>query len=104
MGAQARRLEGPSLTRAAPHSPPASPMRTCIGCRKREARQDLVRVVLDGHHVVVDQRGTAPGRGAWLHPSAECLAVAQQRKAFSRALKEPLADASALDPAVLVLR
>ena len=104
MGAQERRLDGPSLTRSAPHIAPPGPIRTCVGCRKREARQDLVRVVLDGNHVVVDHTGTAPGRGAWLHPGAECLAVAIQRKALGRALKMPHADASALEPAVLVLR
>ena len=27
-----------------------------------------------------------PGRGAWLHPSPECLELAVRRKAFGRAL------------------
>jgi predicted RNA-binding protein YlxR (DUF448 family) len=49
-----------------------------------------------------------PGRGAWLHPDASCLAAAVRRRAFTRALRAPVrtgaADAVArelgLDPGV----
>jgi predicted RNA-binding protein YlxR (DUF448 family) len=35
---------------------------------------------------------TAPGRGAWLHRASEpCLAEAGRTKAFSRALRTPIA-------------
>jgi hypothetical protein len=37
--------------------------------------------------VVVDPRLRLPGRGAWLHPTPECLDLAVQRKAFGRALR-----------------
>jgi predicted RNA-binding protein YlxR (DUF448 family) len=37
--------------------------------------------------VVVDPGGSAPGRGAHLHPTPECLALAVRRKAFARALR-----------------
>ena len=37
--------------------------------------------------VVPDPRGTAPGRGAHLHPTAECFALAESRRAFARALR-----------------
>jgi predicted RNA-binding protein YlxR (DUF448 family) len=36
-----------------------------------------------------DPRGTAPGRGAHLHPTAECLDLAERRRAFLRALRLP---------------
>ncbi len=39
--------------------------------------------------VVPDPKGTARGRGAHLHPTAECLALAERRRAFARALKHP---------------
>lgn len=87
------------------HGPvPPEPMRTCIGCREREPRSLLVRVVLNGDHVVVDHTGTAPGRGAWLHPSGECLATAVKRRAFNRALRAERADASGLQSEHLRLR
>ena len=41
-----------------------------------------------GHPAVVpDPTGTLPGRGAHLHPTAECYDLAVRRKAFGRALR-----------------
>jgi len=44
---------------------------------------------------VPDPRRRAPGRGAWLHRDRQCVALAERRRAFARALREP----GALDPA-----
>lgn len=42
----------------------------------------------DGQPVVTpDPTGTAPGRGAHLHPTTECYDLAVRRKAFTRALR-----------------
>jgi uncharacterized protein len=69
------------------------PERTCVGCRQRATKSDLLRVVAiaDGQSMAVrpDPRGTAPGRGAHLHPTAECLDLAERRRAFLRALRLP---------------
>ncbi|WP_235998986.1 YlxR family protein [Qaidamihabitans albus] len=43
-------------------------------------------VAVDGD-LVVDQRRRLPGRGAWLHPDPGCLAKAERRRAFPRALR-----------------
>ncbi len=75
---------------------PQGPVRTCVGCRERDARSNLVRVVLEGDHVVVDETATLPGRGAWLHRRPECLEMAITRKAFSRAFRASVADAGSL--------
>lgn len=37
--------------------------------------------------IVPDPDGAAPGRGAHLHPTPECLALAERRRAFGRALR-----------------
>ena len=68
------------------------PVRTCIGCRKRELAVELLRVVAvsteNGQSAVtVDTSGFCPGRGAWLHPVDRCLAAAIRRHAFARALR-----------------
>ncbi len=97
-------MDGPSLAQTAPTRTPHVPVRTCLGCREREARSVLVRVVLKDGHAVIDPSGTAPGRGAWLHPSGACLELAVKRKAIGRALRAPQADASALVPRMLDLR
>ena len=39
--------------------------------------------------VVPDPGATTPGRGAHLHPTAECYQLAVRRKAFGRALRVP---------------
>ncbi|WP_449372370.1 YlxR family protein [Arthrobacter psychrolactophilus] len=66
-------------------------VRTCIGCRKSGARIQLVRIVRStngsGETVaLVDVRRRRPGRGAWLHPTAECWTLAIKRRAIGRAL------------------
>jgi uncharacterized protein len=63
-----------------------------VGCRKRAARSELLRVVAvmgtDDRLVVrPDPAKTALGRGAYLHPSTACYDLAVRRKAFSRALR-----------------
>ena len=75
------------------------PVRTCIGCRERAAKRELLRIVArtdaEDHQgsqsgtwfVAPDPRGTAPGRGAHLHPTTGCLALAERKRAFSRALR-----------------
>ncbi|WP_306514423.1 YlxR family protein [Janibacter hoylei] len=70
----------------------AGPIRTCIGCRGRDSRSTLLRIV-----AVTDDRGETsaqpdprrrlPGRGAWLHPDIACLDLAVRRRALSRALR-----------------
>jgi predicted RNA-binding protein YlxR (DUF448 family) len=67
--------------------PVAAPERTCVGCRGKAPKRDLVRVVrvLDGD-AVVDPSGSAPGRGAYVHRDAGCIGTAIRTKAFERAL------------------
>ena len=73
-------------------SPAPGPVRTCIGCRRRAAKSELLRVVagsdVDASPAVCpDPDGRAPGRGAHLHPTTECLDLAVRRRAFTRALR-----------------
>nr|WP_176634977.1 YlxR family protein [Arthrobacter wenxiniae] len=65
--------------------------RTCIGCRQTAARDQLVRLVRTTSgsgepEALVDLRRRMPGRGAWLHPSPDCLQLAFKRRAIGRAL------------------
>ncbi|HEV8054934.1 MAG TPA: YlxR family protein [Nocardioidaceae bacterium] len=62
-----------------------------MGCRERSAKSDLLRLVVrvcgPRRAVVCDPPGTAPGRGAHLHPSTACLDLAERRRALPRALR-----------------
>ncbi|MFB7177127.1 YlxR family protein [Streptomyces sp. NPDC056257] len=75
----------------------ACPERTCVGCRERVAKSDLLRIVAIEDECVPDPRGTLPGRGAYVHPAVVCLDQAVRRRAFPRALRS----AGALDTAEL---
>ncbi|WP_106131128.1 YlxR family protein [Pseudosporangium ferrugineum] len=67
------------------------PVRTCIGCRVRVPTSQLLRFVAvrDGVdlRLVPDPGRRLPGRGAHLHPEPACLAQAERRRAFGRALR-----------------
>jgi predicted RNA-binding protein YlxR (DUF448 family) len=61
--------------------------RTCVGCHATGTASELVRLVLgpDGA-LAADPRGGAIGRGAWVHPTPECVRRAVPR-GVSHALK-----------------
>lgn len=65
----------------------AGPQRTCVGCRRRAEKIELIRVVMRGDGLVVDAKFQHPGRGAYLHPADECVKRAEQRKSIGRALR-----------------
>ncbi|MCK0177347.1 YlxR family protein [Mycolicibacterium sp. F2034L] len=84
--------ETPASTHSRHPDQRVGPVRTCVGCRSRALAVDLLRVVavVDGNGecaVTVDQAGSLPGRGAWLHPDEQCLHAAVRRRAFARALR-----------------
>ena len=64
-------------------------IRTCVGCRVRTAKSDLLRLVVVEGVIVPDPRGRLPGRGAHLHPDPGCLDLAVRRRAFPRAFRAP---------------
>ena len=67
----------------------AAPQRTCVGCRVRTAKSDLLRLVVIEGSIVPDPHGRLPGRGASLHPDLACLELAERRRAFPRAFRLP---------------
>jgi predicted RNA-binding protein YlxR (DUF448 family) len=56
----------------------------------------LIRLVAATTEVAVDVRQVAPGRGAYLHLSRECLDLAVRRRAVGRALKSASLDGAQL--------
>jgi predicted RNA-binding protein YlxR (DUF448 family) len=63
----------------------SSPARTCIGCRAVCPASELVRLCVAEDRVRVSS--ASRGRGAWLHPRAECLQAAVRTRAFARAFR-----------------
>ena len=63
------------------------PMRMCVGCREMKPKMELTRVVKPQEgDCAIDFTGKAPGRGAYVCKSAECLKKAQKTRALERAL------------------
>ena len=62
-------------------------MRTCVGCRARDRKPSLLRVVVVDGALAVDPAGRLPGRGAHVHPDQACVDLADKRRAFPRALR-----------------
>lgn len=72
------------------------PMRMCLGCSEMKPKKELVRIVRSPEGAVtVDLTGRAPGRGAYVCRSVDCLdkAVRSRRleKTFGAAVAEDVA-------------
>ncbi|MDP9242630.1 MAG: YlxR family protein [Actinomycetota bacterium] len=68
--------------------PSGKPERTCVGCRERGARSELLRIVRSpAGKVSLDIRGDAAGRGCYVHPSLGCVVQADRRGAIPRSLR-----------------
>ena len=81
---------------------PRPPVRTCLGCGKKQTKALLRRLVLDEkNQPLLDRSQGAPGRGAYLCGPG-CLQAAVKRKAFQRAFKKNVAlDVTHLEAAFL---
>jgi len=63
-------------------------MRMCVGCREMKPKQELLRVVKPPEgECMIDFRGKASGRGAYVCPDTQCLKKAQKARALERALE-----------------
>ena len=72
------------------------PERTCVGCRRKARKVELLRVARSaGGAAVLDVRGHAPGRGGYLHADPDCLERAFQRGALARALRSSMSQEEA---------
>lgn len=62
------------------------PMRQCVGCREMFQKRELIRVVKSPEdNISLDFKGKAPGRGAYICHSSECLKKARKSRALERA-------------------
>ena len=64
------------------------PVRTCIACRRTDAKRGLIRLVRDAEgRVAIDRTGKRAGRGAYLCHDPKCWEQALKRHALERALR-----------------
>ncbi|MDE3076772.1 MAG: YlxR family protein [Chloroflexota bacterium] len=69
--------------------------RSCVACRSKRHKSELVRVVRqpDGQ-VVVDERLRLPGRGAYLCRDPRCWQAGVKRRQVDRTLRATLSGAA----------
>ena len=63
------------------------PQRTCVACRRTGDRRGLIRLVRTDEGVIIDERGRANGRGAYLCHDPRCWARASSGTVLHRALR-----------------
>ena len=70
------------------------PMRMCVGCREMKEKRELMRIVKSPENAIsFDRVGKAPGRGAYVCRSQECLTKAVKQKQLERALETKIDEA-----------
>ncbi|MEC8999594.1 MAG: YlxR family protein [Actinomycetota bacterium] len=69
------------------------PQRTCIVCRATAPVRDLVRIAWPGDADRPVVGGPPSGRGAWVHPTEDCVS-ALRAECLSRALRRAMTAAS----------
>ena len=68
------------------------PMRMCVGCREMKEKRSLLRIVKNAEGAIsFDRVGKAPGRGAYICRSKECLQKAIKQRQLERALETQIA-------------
>ncbi len=66
------------------------PERTCLVCRKKTAKSELIRIVKSGDEVVIDESGNKDGRGAYVCNDPKCIEKCIAKKLLNRSFKAQL--------------
>ena len=67
------------------------PQRTCVGCRKQDSKERMLRIAGLGESLTLDEQARMGGRGAYLHRCNRCITefVLNKRKEL-RSLKRSI--------------
>lgn len=67
------------------------PQRTCIGCKEKKEKRELIRIVKDKEgDITIDRTGKKSGRGAYICDDLTCLEKAIKSKALERSFEMKL--------------
>jgi len=67
----------------------AEPIRSCIVCRKRTRKRDLLRLVFNGGMVELDRDFKVLARGCYVHSELKCVEGLRKTGLIGRALRLP---------------
>lgn len=60
------------------------PMRTCVACRTKKPKKELIRIVKNENGIFLDRMGKVNGRGAYICDDVTCLKKLIKSKALGR--------------------
>lgn len=61
------------------------PVRTCVSCRKRREKPDLIKLVVDDHSFLIrDGKVNRHGRGAYICRDKSCWESLKKRKSLGK--------------------
>ena len=66
------------------------PERSCIACRGKKAKRNLIRLVCRAGVVEIDHKGKEAGRGVYLCPMRECWDIGLKGNRLEYALRTEL--------------
>lgn len=70
-----------------------TPMRMCVGCGEMKPKIELMRIVkTPENEIMVDLRGKANGRGAYICKNADCLLKAIKAKRLERTFETVISE------------
>ena len=70
----------------------ALPLRKCVACNQMLPKDQLFRIARVDGKAQLDLSYKAQGRGAYVCKNADCITLAEKKKAFNRGLKGPVSD------------
>jgi hypothetical protein len=70
-----------------PLKPRHIPQRSCIACREKRDKKDLIRLVYNASIVEIDPKGKKVGRGAYLCSKYECWDIGLKKNRLDHALR-----------------
>ena len=75
------------------NKPKKIPLRRCLATGEQFPKKDLIRVVRTPEgNVIVDEKGKANGRGAYISRNLEAVEIARKKKVFERELEVSIPD------------
>lgn len=68
------------------------PIRTCVGCRQKRPKKDLIRVAKSKKQIKVTNEKETGGRGAYFCPQESCFLAAKTKSRLEKALRISLTE------------
>ena len=64
--------------------------RTCIGCKKKNNKKELIRMAFNENEITLDLKQKLQGRGMYICKNEECLNRIMKNKSFKPAINETI--------------